>query len=98
MQLEYSHMPTIFDTTMLRAVLRRERRRGFAHAVRIRLYKWQFAMDRRKRERALEECLRRLDRRTLDDIGLGPASESRLDKLDVEIEVNAVRSRARRLT
>jgi hypothetical protein len=82
MQLEYSHMPTMFDSAAFR--VRRDRRHGLTYAVRVRFHKWRGAVERRKREQALDDCLRQLDRHTLDDIGLASASLPPADKFEVE--------------
>jgi hypothetical protein len=98
MQREYYYMPTIFDSATFRAALQRGRRRSLAHAFRVRLNKWHCAIQRRKRQQALEECLRRLDRHTLDDIGLALTSEPIADKVATEIEIRAVGHRSRGIT
>ncbi|MGE3832807.1 MAG: hypothetical protein AB7F76_17595 [Parvibaculaceae bacterium] len=98
MQQECSYMPVFFNSTVLRATLRRDRRQSVIHMVRVRFRKWQRGVQQRKREQALAECLSRLDRRTLDDIGLGPASGPASDVLVTETEIHAVRNRARGIT
>jgi hypothetical protein len=91
MQQEYSLMPVRFDTHAYRAVLRSTRHLGLAQAVRLRIRKWHCAIERRRREKALEDCLHRLDRRTLDDIGLTSVHLPPIDKVAAEIEIRAVR-------
>jgi hypothetical protein len=95
-QREYPHMPIILDTT-LRPRARRERKQRFADVVRAKITNWRRAHERRKREQALEDCLRRLDRRTLDDIGL-VRYDDHIDMVASQIETNAVRHRSRGAT
>jgi hypothetical protein len=96
MQQEYSYMPVFFNSTVFRATLRRDRRQSVIHVVRVRFRKWQRGVQQRKREQALAECLSRLDRHTLEDIGLGPASEPA--SLVNETEIRMARNRARGIT
>ncbi len=91
MQQEYSLMPVRFDTQAYRVVFLSTRHRGLAQAVSLRIRKWHCAIERRKREKALEECLHRLDRHTLDDIGLTSVHLPPTDKVAMEIEIRAVR-------
>lgn len=89
-------MPVFFNSTVLRATLRRDRRQSVIHVVRVRFRKWQRGAEQRKRQQALAECLSRLDRHTLEDIGLGPASEPA--SLVSETEIRAATNRARETT